>query len=148
MAEKVITCPVCFDDDHCFEEVQKDWSSFMCFRCGFTSNSTYKTNSEELKTANKGATELMREVQFYDIEIDITWYASIVNMGELGIIYPDGVKTNWNYKLAQPRPLTEKEKKDEKYKGHDRILDVENAQEFGQYEFLDALKLMGVVKDI
>ena len=42
----------------------------------------------------------------------------------------------------------EKEKKDEKYKGHDRILDVENAQEFGQYEFLDALKLMGVVKDI
>ena len=90
----------------------------------------------------------MREVQFYDIERDITWYPSIVNMGELGIIYPDGVKTNWNYKLAQPRPLTEKEKKDEKYKGHDRILDVENAQEFGQYEFLDALKLMGVVKDI
>ena len=37
---------------------------------------------------------------------------------------------------------------DEKYKGHDRILDVENAKEFGQYEFLDALKLMGVVKDI
>ena len=70
MAEKVITCPVCFDDDHCFEEVQKDWSSYMCFRCGFTSNSMYKTDSEELKTANEGATELMREVHFYDIDME------------------------------------------------------------------------------
>ena len=48
MAEKVITCPVCFDDDHCFEEVQEKWSSFMCFRCGYTSNSMYKTDSKEL----------------------------------------------------------------------------------------------------
>ena len=148
MAEKVITCPVCFDDDHCFEEVQEKWSSFMCFRCGYTSNSMYKTDSKELKTANEGATELMREIHFYDVDRDITWFPSIVNMGELGIVYPDGISTNWNYKYAQPRLLTEEEKKDEKYKGHDKILDVDNAQEFGQYEFLDALKKMGVVKDI
>ena len=146
--EKVITCPICFDSDHCFEEVQEKWSSYMCFHCGFTSNSMYKTDSKELESALKGATQLMKEISFFDIDRDITWFPSIVNMGELGIIYPDGVKTNWNYKLAQPRPLTEEEKEDEKYKGHDKILDVENAQEFGQYEFLDALKLMGVVKDI
>ena len=108
MAEKVITCPVCFDNDHCFEEVQDEWSSYICFRCGYTSNS----------------------------------------MGDLGIVYPEGTKTSWTYKLAQPRPLTKEEKKDEKYKGHDRMLDVDNAKEFGQYEFLEALKLMGVVKDL
>ena len=50
--------------------------------------------------------------------------------------------------MAQPRPLTKEEKKDPKYEGHDKMLDVEAAQEFGQYEFLDALKKMGVVKDI
>ena len=44
MAEKVITCPVCFDNDHCFEEVQDEWSSYICFRCGYTSNSMYKTD--------------------------------------------------------------------------------------------------------
>ena len=49
--EKNITCPVCFDDKQCFEEEQETFSSYMCFRCGFTSNSMYKTDSEELKTA-------------------------------------------------------------------------------------------------
>ena len=148
MAEKVITCPVCFDNDHCFEEVQDEWSSYICFRCGYTSNSTYKTDSKELESATKGSTELMKEISFYDVDRDITWFPSIVNMGDLGIIYPEGTKTNWTYKLAQPRPLTKEEKKDEKYKGHDRMLDVDNAKEFGQYEFLEALKLMGVVKDL
>ena len=148
MAEKVITCPVCFDNDHCFEEVQDEWSSYICFRCGYTSNSMYKTDSKELESATKGSTELMKEVSFYDVDRDITWFPSIVNMGDLGIVYPEGTKTSWTYKLAQPRPLTKEEKKDEKYKGHDRILDVENAKEFGQYEFLEALKLMGVVKDL
>ena len=90
----------------------------------------------------------MKELSFFDIDRDITWFPSIVNMGDLGIIYPEGTKTNWIWKFAQPRPLTEEEKKDEKYKGHDKMLDVDNAQEFGQYEFLDSLKLMGVVKNI
>ena len=40
--ERVIDCPVCFDTDHCFEEMQKEFSSFMCFRCGFNSNTTFK----------------------------------------------------------------------------------------------------------
>ena len=146
--ERVIDCPCGKDKDSCFEEVQETWSSYICFRCGYTSNSAYKTDSTELENATKGATELMREISFYDVDKDITWFPSIVNMGDLGIIYPEGTKTNWTYKLAQPRPLTNEEKKDEKYKGHDRILDVENAKEFGQYEFLEALKLMGVVKDL
>ena len=146
--EKVITCPVCFNDQQCFEEEQEKFSSYMCFHCGFTSNSMYKTDSEKLETAKKGASTLMNEISYYDVDRDITWFPSIVNMGELGIVYPDGISTNWTYKLAKPRLLTEEEKKDEKYKGHDKMLDVDNAEEFGQYEFLDALKKMGVVKDI
>ena len=146
--EKVITCPVCFNDQQCFEEEQEKFSSYMCFHCGFTSNSMYKTDSEELETAKKGASTLMNEISYYDVDRDITWFPSIVNMGELGIIYPEGLKNNWTYKLAQPRPLTKEEKKDEKYKGHDKILDVENTKEFGQYEFLEACKKMGVIKDI
>ena len=146
--EKNITCPVCFDDKQCFEEEQETFSSYMCFRCGFTSNSMYKTDSEELKTALDGATQLMSDISYYDVDRDITWFPSIVNMNELGVIYPEGTKTNWTYKLAQPRPLTKEEKKDPKYEWHDKMLDVEAAQEFGQYEFLDALKRMGIVKEL
>ena len=58
MAEKVITCPNCFNDKRCFEDEQvleeKKFSSFMCFNCGFTSNSTYTWESPELKKAQLG----------------------------------------------------------------------------------------------
>ena len=55
MAELKICCPNCFNEEKCFEDVQdqdgKEFSSFMCFNCGFTSNSAYTWDSPELKQA-------------------------------------------------------------------------------------------------
>ena len=53
MAELKITCPNCFNEEKCFEDVQeqdgKSFSSYMCFNCGYTSNTAYKWDSPELK---------------------------------------------------------------------------------------------------
>ena len=103
--------------------------------------------SPELKKAQVGSSQLMNDISFYDEERELMWFPSVLNMGKLGVIYPDGVQNNWNYKLAEVRKLTELEKKDEKYEGHDSILDVENAKTYGQYEFLDACKAMGIMVD-
>tara|TARA_B100001778_G_scaffold324797_1_gene319570 strand:- start:3281 stop:3748 length:468 start_codon:yes stop_codon:yes gene_type:complete len=150
--EKKITCPVCFSGERCFEDVQeqadKTFSSFMCFKCGYTSNSAYKWESPELKQAQVGATQLMNDVSFYDEEREIMWFPTVLNMGDLGVIYPEGSKNNWVYKYAQVRKLTELEKKDSKYEGHHSILDVEDAKTYGQYEFLEACKDMGIIKDL
>ena len=111
--EKVIECPQCNDTDRCFEDVQeqadKTFSSFMCFKCGYTSNSAYKWESPELKQAQMGATQLMNDVSFYDEEREIMWFPTVLNMGDLGVIYPEGSKNNWVYKYAQVRKLTELE---------------------------------------
>ena len=150
--EKVIECPYCNDKDRCFEDVQdqdeKKFSSFMCFNCGFTSNSAYTWDSPELKQAQTGATQLMNDVALFDESRNIMWFPSVLNMGKLGVIYPEGTENEWVYKLAQVRPLTELEKKDPKYEGHDQILDVENAETFGQYEFLEACQKMGIIKEL
>ena len=45
--ERVITCPHCFDSDSCFEDVQETFSSYMCFNCGFMSNSNYTDENIE-----------------------------------------------------------------------------------------------------
>ena len=152
MAEKKITCPNCFNSERCFEDTQEiegqEFKSYMCFNCGFTSNSSYKWDSPELKKAQLGSSQLMNDISFYDEERELMWFPSVLNMGKLGVIYPDGVQNNWNYKLAEVRKLTELEKKDEKYEGHDSILDVENAKTYGQYEFLDACKEMGIIKEL
>ena len=43
--ERVIDCPCGKDKDSCFEEVQENFSSFMCFACGFMSDSRFKRDS-------------------------------------------------------------------------------------------------------
>ena len=153
MSEIVIDCPVCFDTHQCFEDSveNKDgtiFKSYMCFNCGFTSNSAYTWDSPELKKAQVGATQLMNDVAYYDEDRKIMWFPSVLNMGKLGVIYPEGTKNNWTYKMAQVRQLSETEQKEEKYNGHKEILDVDNAKEYGQYEFLEACREMGIIKDL
>ena len=146
--EKVIDCPVCFDTDHCFEEMQKEFNSYMCFNCGFMSNSTYTRDSDALSKMVSSSSELMKEIKFFDYEREIFWFPTILNMGKFGMIYPEGKKDNWNWKLAEVRKLSEEEQKDPKYEGHEHTLDLENATTYGQHEFVDACKKMGIVKDL
>jgi|TARA_R100001443_G_scaffold12448_3_gene22113 hypothetical protein len=150
MAEIKITCPHCLNDNNCFEEKidLEKFSSYICFNCGFMSNSTYTRDSDAVKKMEDSSTELMRDIKFFDYEREIFWFPTILNMGKFGMIYPEGTKNNWNWKLAEVRKLSKEEQKDPQYQGHEHTLDVENATEYGQHEFLDACKKMGIVKDL
>ena len=147
--EKKITCPVCFSGERCFEDVQDTFSSFMCFNCGYMSHSNY---TEEKISEIQHTSQLIRDLAYKDDDRDIYWYPSVVNMGKLGIIYPDGLPHDWNWKFAKVTQVSEEEQKNYPIPGKDgeyytERLDVDNAQEFGQFEFLEACKSMGIVKD-
>ena len=150
MAEIKITCPNCFNDEKCFEDRLEieDFSSFMCFSCGFTSNSLYKNDTEHLTKVQESSTDLMNEVSMYDYDRKIHWFPTILNMGKFGMIYPEGTKDNWVWKFASVRKLSEEEQKNPMYDGHEHTLDIENAKEYGQYEFMNACVDMGIIKDI
>jgi len=148
MPEVKITCPNCFSDKHCFEETAMDFKSYMCFNCGFTSNSAYNNDSDALKKMEETSSELMREISMFDYDRKIHWFPTILNMGKFGMLFPEGTKSNWNWKLAEVRKLSPEEQKNPMYEGHEHTLDIENATTFGQHEFLDACKKMGIVKDI
>jgi hypothetical protein len=148
MPEVRITCPNCFNDKQCFEETAMDFKSYMCFNCGFTSNSAYTNDSEALNKMLETSSELMRDISIFDYDRKIHWFPTILNMGKFGVIFPEGTKNNWNWKLAEVRKLSEEEQKNPMYEGHEHTLDIENATTFGQHEFLDACKKMGIVKDI
>ena len=77
MAEKVITCPNCFNDNRCFEETQGEFKSYMCFNCGYNSNTTFKYGSKDLEKAQLGGTQLMNDVAFYDEDREIMWFLCI-----------------------------------------------------------------------
>ena len=144
--EKVITCPVCFDMDHCFEDIQETFSSYLCFRCGFMSDWRYEIGSLKLIDNLKNSPKLVRESKFEDKDRNIVWFPSVINMGKLGIIFPEGASKNYIWKYAKLVDIPEEEQS--KYDNYSQRLDVENAQTFGQNEFMKACKAMGITRDL
>ena len=148
--EQKVKCVLCKDlHNNCFvEQIEvegKPFESYMCFQCGMTSNSYLAFDSEKLEEYTKNHSQLMNDLKIYDKERDLVWFPSVINMGEKGIIYPEGSLNDWNWYYAKVIEIPKEDR--EKYEGHDRRLDVENAEKFGQFEFMDACIAMGIIKD-
>jgi len=147
--ESVIDCPICYDTDACFEDTQEKFKSYMCFNCGFMSSTYYtKDNSDMVE----GSSKLVDDLKFFDKERKIYWYPSVLNMGPKGVIFPEGNIKEWVWKYAKVEKISEEEQKDYPKPGEDgefykEKLDVEGAESFGQYEFLEACKKMGITTD-
>ena len=146
--ESKIKCPVCKSKAQCFDEyvVEDNFHSYLCFKCGFTSNSKFKYASDELLSSLEASPQLIIELQIADWERDIVWIPSVLNMGEKGIIFPEGTYEDWSWKYAKVVDISEEDR--EKYNGEEKRLDVESANIYGQHEFLKACKDMGIVKDL
>ena len=148
--ERVIDCPVCYDVDKCFEDVQEEFSSYLCFNCGFMSSSYYTSGSVP---KIEGTSQLVDDLKFFDEERKIYWYPSVVNMGPKGIIFPEGNVEQWVWKYAEVVEIPKKEQEqypilDKEGEFYTEKLDVENAETFGQYEFIDACKKLGITTEI
>ena len=149
--EQKTNCPLCEDlHNNCFVETTeidgKPFESYMCFGCGMTTNSYMAIDSEKLEELTKNNTQLMNDLKIMDEERGLIWFPSVVNMGEKGLIYPDGVKTDWHWHYAKVIDVPEEERV--YYEGHDKRLDIENPEVFGQFEFMDACQAMGIIKDL
>ena len=148
--ERVIDCPICYDSDTCFEDIQEKFKSYMCFNCGFMSNTAY---TEENSDKVENTSQLVEELKFFDEERKIYWFPSVVNMGPKGIIFPEGNIENWVWKYAEVVEISKEERdqypvpnKDGEF--YKEKLDVENAETYGQYEFLKACKKMGITMEV
>ena len=144
--ERVITCPVCWDNNQCFEEVQETFSSYLCFHCGFMSDSRYEVDSLQLLDNLKKSPKLVQELKVEDRERSIMWFPSVINMGELGMIFPEGTPEDYVWKYAKVIDIPEEER--HKYDNYDRRLDVDGALTFSQNEFMKACDEMGITKEL
>ena len=155
--EHKITCPVCGDTQRCFEEQQEHFSSFMCFNCGYMSDTRYRAGSVELLDNLNQSPQLVQDLQYFDEAKGIVWFPCVINMGELGIIYPDEDsqdkaafkatdKKNYVWKYAKVVEIPEEERVN--YNNYDKRLDVENAKVYSKYEFFKACQDMGIIKDL
>ena len=144
--ERVITCPVCWDNNQCFEEVQETFSSYLCFHCGFMSDSRYEVDSLQLLDNLKKSPKLVQKLKVEDKERNIMWFPSVINMGELGMIFPEGTPEDYVWKYAKVIDIPEEER--HKYDNYDKRLDVDGAFTFSQNEFMKACDEMGITKEL
>ena len=148
--EQKTKCPCDLNSKNCFVEQTeiegKPFESYMCFGCGMTSNSYMAIDSDKLEELTKNKTQLMNDLKIMDEERGLIWFPSVLNMGEKGIIYPDGKQNDWYWNYAKVIDVPEEER--DQYEGHDKRLDIENPEVFGQYEFTDACQAMGIIKDL
>ena len=142
--ERVITCPHCLDTNNCFEDVQPTFSSYLCFNCGYMSVSRYEIGNLQLIENMKKSPQLVRESQFEDKERNIIWFPSVINMGALGIIFPEGEVDDYVWRYAKVVSIPESDR--HKYDNHNQRLDVENAQTFEKNDFMGACKAMGITE--
>jgi hypothetical protein len=87
----------------------------------------------------------MNGLKIIDVERGLVWFPSVINMGEKGIIYPDGTEHDWYWNYATIVDVPEDER--EEYDGMEKRLDIENPQKFGQFEFMSACVAMGIIKN-
>ena len=144
--EKAIICPVCLDSNQCFEEVQETFSSYLCFHCGFMSDSRYEVDSLQLLDNLKKSPKLVQKLKVEDKERNIMWFPSVINMGELGMIFPEGTPEDYVWKYAKVIDIPEEER--HKYDNYDKRLDVDGAFTFSQNEFMKACDEMGITKEL
>lgn len=144
--EKVITCPVCLDTDYCFEDVQEQHSSYLCFNCGYMSDSRYTVGSLELADSLKKSPQLIINNQFQDSDRGIVWFPAVINMGPRGIIFPEGNEGDYVWKYASVIEIPKEEQAN--YNNYSQRLDVDNAQVFNKHDFIGACKAMGITERI
>ncbi len=138
-------CPHC-NLMNCYETKYEDISVFLCFTCGFTSNSKMIVDSEYVKKEfeqNQQVAKFIKNMQYTDTIRNLVWYPTVLQFPSLGVIFPEPINdTEWEWVYAQEVPILEEEKEKFKMDGTDEYyktkLDVENAKHYNKFDFYTA----------
>ena len=152
--DRKVDCPHC-SSKNCFESIEEstDVLSYLCLKCGYTTNSYFTKKSESLQNSFDTAPTLIKELQFFDKKRKLVWIPCVLNMGKRGIIFPRGSRNNWQWNYAKVVDIKKENqdkypvvgKEGEFYKSR---LDVENALTFEWDDFIGACEEMGITTEL
>ena len=137
----------------CFVETYDNIESYMCMDSGYTTNSTYKYDSDIIKKVEESAPKIIKELKFLDVERKLMWYPAVIQIPGSGMIFPDGSdKDNWGWSVAKEVAIDEKDQKDypipnqegEFYKSR---LDMKNLKSFDNDKFELACEEIGLIRE-
>ena len=152
--DKKVTCPHC-GSKNCFESTEESSGvvSYLCLKCGYTTNSYFTEESQPLQNSFDTAPTLIKELQFFDKKRKLVWIPCVLNMGKKGIIFPRGSRNNWNWNYAKVVDIDLKEQQNypipnKEGQFYQSKLDIDNAIKFEWDDFIGACEEMGITTDL
>ncbi|MBC8421985.1 MAG: hypothetical protein H8E03_01035 [Pelagibacteraceae bacterium] len=104
------------------------------------SDSRLKPSTEYLEAYLDTTPYLVETLQVYDIDREIYWYPSVMNLGSKGIVFPIDDDSEYKWKACKFI--------DSNKDGYEKELDVENGKEFDKYDFVETLKFLNITVNI
>jgi len=150
--DKLVTCKCC-GSDACYESefTTQDGkvNTWLCMTCGFTSNTTMNAEGEALKQTLELTADLIKDLrQDHD---DLVYFPTCITMPDKGMIFPEPIKgeDDWKWTVIKAIPIPEEEQ--EKYPDprtpgtfYKNRMDMENLKRYDKLCFMDAAEELGM----
>jgi hypothetical protein len=142
--DNLTVCSRCGSDACYVDQVSKDIKNYMCYGCGFITNSLMKEGSEFLTEQKDSLPELYRALLTQDEEGKI-WMPNTINQPEKGMVFAYGPsKDNWRWAAVKAVKRTKEDlKKNPKNKSQYKM-DMTNIVYFEEKDFMEALDHIGI----
>jgi hypothetical protein len=151
--DNLIVCDRCGGNACYVQEVNHDIKNYMCYGCGFQTNSLMKKGenyfNEQVEILPNLYKELMGEADDGKI-----WMPSMVNLPTQGMVFANGPNaTQWKWAAVKAIPVKEEEKSKYPIPGkkgqfYEYRMDMETLKEFEEKEYVDALEYIGVFENV
>ena len=150
MKDNLTICPRCGSDACYVQEVNHEIKNYMCYGCGFITNSLMKKGEEFFESQMETLPELYKELMGEDEDTGLIWMPNTINLPNKGMVFADGKNgSNWAWAAVKaiPMPKEEQEKFKEKGKNFKFKMDMENMKHYPESDFMEALEYIGVFEN-
>lgn len=147
MKDNLTTCDRCGSDACYVQEVNNEIKNYMCYGCGFVTNSLMKKGEQFFEEQFEILPELYKELMGEDEDTGLIWMPNTINLPNKGMVFADGKNgSNWAWAAVKAIPMPEDEKEKFKAKGKDYKfkMDMENIKHYPESDFMEALEYIGV----
>jgi len=143
--ENLVDCTRCGSNACFVQEVTEDTLGYLCFGCGFTTNTIMVEGSELVDQTYESYPELYKDLKFVDEEGKV-WFPSGITLENQGMVFIDGTsKNNYEWKGVLMTPIPEEELS--KYpENTTHKVDFSTSKNYGKQDFMDALEYIGFFK--
>ena len=139
-------CNRCGSDACYIQEVNNKIKNYMCYGCGFITNSLMKREEQFFQEQIEVLPNLYKELMGED-ENGLIWMPNTVNIPDKGMVFADGTSIeNWRWAAVKATPMSKEEQKEfqEKGKNYEFKMDMETMKRFNERDYMEALDYIGV----